>query len=86
MINTQVVRDAHRPGKEFTFFCVTATADGVDDLNQNVLENVLGKILVLYEEENGGVQLILVTDDQRFKRIKIAVPELMDKFVVSFFA
>ncbi len=33
MIYTQVVRDTHRPRKKFAFFRVTATADGVDDLN-----------------------------------------------------
>jgi hypothetical protein len=86
MIDAEIVGDAHGPGKEFAFLGVTAATDGVDNLDQNVLENVLGKVFVLNQEENGSVQLILVPDDQRFQRIKIAIPELVDKFVVGFFA
>src|SRR5882757_6698138 len=63
MIYTQVVCNTHSPGKEFSFFRVTAAADCVDNFDKNVLEDVLGKVFVLYEEENGGVQLILVPDD-----------------------
>jgi len=85
MIDTKIVGNAHRPGKEFSFFCVTASANSVDNFDKNVLEDILGKIFVLYEEEDGSVQLIFVTDDQSFQSIQIAITELMDKFVVSFF-
>jgi hypothetical protein len=56
------VCNAHCPGKEFTFFCIPPTTNGVDNLNQNILENVLSQILVFDEEENGSVQLVLVAD------------------------
>jgi hypothetical protein len=62
MIYAKVVRDTHGPGKEFTFFCIPPTSDGVDNLNQNILENVLSQILVFDEEENGSVQFVLVAD------------------------
>jgi hypothetical protein len=86
MVDAEIVRDPHCPGKEFAFFCVAATANGVNNLNENVLENIFGEIFVLYQEQNGGVQLILVADDQCLKCMQVAVPELMDKFVVSLFA
>ena len=70
MVHAKVVSDAHCPGKEFAFFCVPATTDGVDNLNQNILENVLGKILVLHEEENGSVQFVLVADYESLKACK----------------
>jgi hypothetical protein len=49
-------------GRNFAFFCIPPTANGVDNLNQNILENVLSQILVFDEEENGSVQLVLVAD------------------------
>ena len=69
MIHAEIVSNAHRPGKELAFFCVPATANGVDNFNQNILENVLSQILVFDEEENRRVQLVLVADYQGFKRL-----------------
>jgi hypothetical protein len=69
MIHAKVVGNAHRPGKEFAFFCIPPTANGVDNLNQNILENVLSQILVFDEEENGSVQLVLVADYESFKSL-----------------
>jgi hypothetical protein len=52
MIHAEIVRNAHGPGKEFTFFRVPASPDGVNDLNQYVLKNVLGQVFVLNEEKD----------------------------------
>src|SRR5664279_6252123 len=69
MIHAEVVCNAHCPGKELAFFCIPPTTDGVDNLNQNILENVLSQILVFDEEENRGVQLVLVADYEGFKSL-----------------
>jgi hypothetical protein len=67
MIYAKVVSNAHCPGKEFTFFCIPAATNGVDNFNQNILENVLSQILVFDEEENGSVQLVLVANYEGLK-------------------
>jgi hypothetical protein len=69
MVNAKVVCNTHCPGKEFTFFCVPSATNGVDNFNQNILENVLCQILVFDEEENGGVQFVLVADYEGFKSL-----------------
>jgi hypothetical protein len=69
MVHAEVVSNAHCPGKKFTFFCIPPTPNGVDNLNQNILENVLSQILVFDEEENGSVQLVLVADYEGFKSL-----------------
>jgi hypothetical protein len=69
MVHAEVVSNTHRPGKELAFFCIPATTNGVDNFNQNILENVLSQILVFDEEENGSVQLVLVADYESFKSL-----------------
>src|SRR5689334_17981079 len=61
MVNTEVVRNTHSPGKEFSFFCVTSSTNGVNDFDENILENILGQIFVFYQEKNGSVHLVFVT-------------------------
>src|SRR5579863_1118582 len=86
MVDAEIVGNPHGPGKEFTLFRVTAAANRVNNLNENILENIFCEIFVFNQEKNGSVQLILMTDNQCFKSMQVAVPELMNKFVVSLFA
>jgi hypothetical protein len=67
MVYAEIVGNAHGPGKKFTFFRVTASPNGVDDLNEHVLEDVFCQILVFDEKKNGSVELVLVADYQGFK-------------------
>jgi hypothetical protein len=67
MVHTQIMGNTHGPWQEFTFFRVAATTDGVNDPDENILENVLGKVFILDQQENRRVDLVFVTDDERFQ-------------------
>jgi HD superfamily phosphohydrolase len=72
MVHAQVVRDAHCPGQELAFVRITAIADRIDDADENVLEDVLGEVLIFYEKVDRSIQLVLVAQYQRFQRIYVA--------------
>jgi hypothetical protein len=84
MVHAEIVCDTHGPGQEFTFLGVAPSTDRVNDLDEHVLEDVLGKVLVLYEEEDRGVQFVLVADHEYFERIQVAVLEILDQLMVGF--
>jgi hypothetical protein len=60
MVYAKVVSNTHGPWQKFAFFCVPATADGVNNFDENVLKNILGKIFVFNEEQDRSVQFVLV--------------------------
>src|SRR5262249_35187673 len=73
MIHAKVVSNTHCPGQEFTFFSVSAAAYRVNYPDENILENVFGKELVLYEQKNGSVNFVFVTENEGFKSISISI-------------
>src|SRR3954465_11412253 len=66
MIYAKIVCDTHSPWKKLSFFCIAASADGIDDLDQYILENVFRQILVFNQKKNGSVKLILMTKYECF--------------------
>ena len=52
IVDLQVVGDAHDPLEELALLMVVARPDGVDDLDESVLENVFRKLLVFHREHD----------------------------------
>src|SRR5215204_9741 len=84
MIHTEVVGNTHSPGKELSFFCVTAAADCVDDFDENVLKNVFSQVLVFHKKQNRGVHFVFVANNEGFKGMQVPILEILDEFVIGF--
>ena len=52
-IDGQVVGNAANPGGKLALFVVAATFQGVNGLDEGVLQQVLGHVLVAHDEEDG---------------------------------
>jgi hypothetical protein len=63
-VNAHIVADAHRPLQEFALVVVLATAQGVNDFDEDFLEDVFGLAVVLGEEVNGGIDFLLVAAEE----------------------
>src|SRR5690349_14611184 len=78
VVNTEVMRNTHSPGKEFSFFCVAAAAHRVNDADKHILEDVFGQIFVFYQEQDRRVEFILMTQHQGFQGVQISIYKQMD--------
>ncbi len=80
------MRNTHSPGKKFSFFRVAATTHRVNNADKNVLEDIFGKILVFNQEQDWGVELVLMTDDQNLQGFEIPFRKKVDQLIVCFLA
>ena len=77
--------NTHGPGQKFTFFGIAAAAHGINDADENILENIFGQVFVFDQEQDGCIELILVAKDKGFQGIKISICKKTDQFMVGFF-
>src|SRR5690606_19862445 len=82
MIYAQVVGNTHSPGQKFSFFCVTATANGVNNSDKNILKNVFSQVLVFYQKKNGSVDLVFVANNEDLKSGRISTHKQVDQLLV----
>jgi hypothetical protein len=54
MINAEVVGDPKDPGKEFPFLVVTTGLQGLHGLQEGVLKQILGQLLMANQLVDGG--------------------------------
>lgn len=67
MINTLIVGDSQYPRKEFAFFIVLTGLDGINDFDENILENIIRKTFIFYHHHDGGKNSVLVAIQQQLK-------------------
>jgi hypothetical protein len=82
VVHTQIVANSQCPGKELPLLCIPATADGVNDPDKNILEDIFGKVLVLNKEVNGCVKFVLMTQYQCLQGVSITGHKRVDELVV----
>jgi hypothetical protein len=85
MIHAKVVGNPHGPGKKLPFVRITAAANGINYSDENILEDIFGKVLVFNQEENGSVKFVLVTQYQGLQGVSVTGHERVDKLVVGQF-
>jgi hypothetical protein len=83
MIDAEVVGYTHCPREEFPFLGVPAIPNSIDHPNENILYDILGKVLVLYQQNDGGEDLFLVAVEDGLERLGIAVHEDMDQLLIG---
>lgn len=66
MVNGEIVRNADHPWDKLAVIPVFPVLQGTNDLDERILENILGKLLVLDNEDYIGKNLVLVPVDQDF--------------------
>jgi hypothetical protein len=62
------MRNPSGPREKLPLFTIAIFVNCAYHLKESLLEDVLGKELVLYQKEDGGVNLILMPIDKRFQR------------------
>ena len=67
VVDDEVVGDAHHPVDELVLVLVVAGIDGVDDLVEGLLKDVVGDILILDYREDVAIDLRLIPGKQYFE-------------------
>ena len=81
-INTHVVADAHGPLQELAFVVVLAAAQGINDLDEHLLEDVLSLAVVFGEKVNAGVDFLLVAAKEFLERAVFTSKVLCDQVLI----
>jgi hypothetical protein len=83
MIHTEVVRNSQGPWEEFALIGIAARTKGINDFDENFLENVFSQTPVLYKDDDGSKNPVLVLFDQLFQCIGIAINKKLNQLLVS---
>lgn len=86
VVDNEVVGDAHDPMDEFVFILVDALAERHDNLEECVLENVVGDIFVFDDRKNVAINLRLITRKQLLETGIITVLVTFNQLIVGEFS
>ncbi len=75
--------NSKHPGKEFTIILIFSFVQRLNYFNKGILKYVFSQMLILYKQEDVGVDLFPIPVYEQFKAIPIATDELVYKFIVS---
>ena len=79
MVHAQVVRHTYGPGQELALLGIAAIFHGLNDLQEGILKNILGEILILHHHEYGGIYLVFIPVDNYLKGIVVTMRIGMDQ-------
>jgi hypothetical protein len=69
--------------QKFALMVVLSLAQGVNDLDENLLHNIFRKALFLDEQIDRGIDLLLMPVEKFFKRAVIAIQVLDNELLVT---
>jgi hypothetical protein len=78
MVNAEIVGDPHGPRQELTFFRISSASYRIYYTYEYVLEDVLGHILIFYQQKDGREDLFFVTIEDHLQGFRFSVDEQMD--------
>ncbi len=67
---------------EFPFVIVLTFSQGINDLDQYILENVFGEALVLYKQVDGSEDLLFVPIEENFERAFVTFEITANEFMI----
>ena len=73
VVNCKIMSNTDYPRYELAIVFIFSLLQGANDLDKSILENILRKLLVFYNEDNVGVNFILVPVDQNFNTLLISL-------------